>query len=283
MKVPMTLIGGIEISRIVCGSNPFFGYSHFSAARDAWMRRHFELPRIVEVLAKCAEYGINCVISGPSPVMREAIQDLERQTGYHMKWICSPGMAGVDISDDIKRCADWGVEICTPHTSWTDARLQISENRIEGLEPCLELIRSLGMATGLSTHRPEAIVIGDSTGYDLDTYIQPFNVIGFLCSVETDWVARVIRGTPKPVICIKPLAAGRVMPEPGLGYVLRNCKPNDTVAIGFMSVEEVEEDVKIALALMESGQAEVDLTTSRSKQVLEPAVDWKSTFGWGKD
>lgn len=269
MQLPMTSIGGVEVSRIVCGSNPFLGFSHFSAARDTWMRGYFDDARIVEVMAKCAEFGVNCVISGPEPRMYEAINEVERQTGRRMVWMCTPGIAGTDPSDGIKWCADHGVQICMPHTSWTDARLNIAKREIEGLAPYLEQMRSLGMATGLSTHRPEVITVGDAAGYDLDTYVQPFNVAGFLYPVETDWVARVIRGTPKPVICIKPLAAGRVMPEPGLGFVFRNCKPNDTVAIGFMSPEEVEEDIKIAVAVMQGRQAEVELTKSRSKRLLE--------------
>ena len=59
MPMPMTSIGGIEVSRIVCGSNTFFGYSHFSGARDRWLKRHFDTPKIVEVLAKCAFIGLD--------------------------------------------------------------------------------------------------------------------------------------------------------------------------------------------------------------------------------
>lgn len=205
MRMPMTSIGGIEVSRVVCGSNPFFGFSHFSAAKDAWLRGYFDIPRIVDVMAKCAELGVNCILSGPVPKMYEAIQELDRQTGRHMVWMCTPGTQDNDLSDEIKWCADHGVEFCMPHTCWTDARLNIGKNRIEDLEPYLEQIRGLGMATGLSTHRPEVITVSDSAGYDVDAYIQPFNVAGFLCAVETDWVAQVIRNTLKPVVCIKPL------------------------------------------------------------------------------
>ena len=269
MKVPMTSIGGVEVSRIVCGSNPFFGFSHFSAAKDNWLRKYFDIPRIVEVMAKCAEFGVNCVLSCPDPRMHEAIQELERQTGHHMVWMCTPWTQEVDLSEGIKWCADHGAEICMPHTCWTDSRLNVAKNQIDGLEPYLEQIRSLGMVPGLSTHRPEVVLVGDAAGYDIETYIQPFNVDGFLCAVETDWVGKIIRGTPKPVVCIKPLAAGRVMPEAGLGFVFRNNKPKDTVAIGFLSPEEAEEDIKIAIAIMEKEHPNVPLTTSRSKKLLE--------------
>ena len=166
--MPMTSIGGIEVSRVICGSNTFFGFSHFSSARDAWLKRYFDIPKIVEVMAKCAEFGVNCVLSGPDPKMYQAIQDLERQTGHHMVWLCTPWAQGADISDGVKWCADHGAEICMPHTGWTDPRLNMARGCIEELEPVLEQIRSLGMKTGLSTHRPECIVVGDSAGYDID-------------------------------------------------------------------------------------------------------------------
>ncbi|MDI6827299.1 MAG: hypothetical protein QME62_02310 [Armatimonadota bacterium] len=268
MEMPTTSIGGLEVSRIICGSNTFFGYSHFSAARDTWLKKYFDVPRIVEVMAKCAEFGVNCVLSGPVPAMHKAIQEVERQTGHHYVWICTPGMGNEDITDGLKWCADHGVEMCFPHTSWTDIRLNIAKNEIEGIEPVFEQIRNLGMIPGFSTHRPEVIIVSDSRGYDAQAYIQPFNVAGFLCSVETDWIARIIRNTPKPVVCIKPLAAGRIMPEAGLGYVFRNNKPIDPVCIGFLSPEEAEEDIRIALAIMEHQQASIELTKSRSKAHL---------------
>jgi hypothetical protein len=185
-----------------------------------------------------------------------------------MVWLCTPGMGDSNLSEGIKWCADHGAEMCLPHTSWTDIRLNIAKTQIEGVEPYLEEIRAHGMIPGFSTHRPEVIVVSDKAGYDAEVYIQPFNVIGFLCPVETDWVANIIRNTPKPVLCIKPLAAGRVMPEPGLGFVYRNCKPIDTVAIGFLSPEEADEDIRIAISIMEQQQAQVELTYSRSKMHL---------------
>ena len=125
------------------------------------------------------------------------------------------------------------------------------------------------MGTGWSTHRPETIVVSDAAGYDIDTYVQPFNSIGFLCSVETDWVSHVIQHAQHPVVCIKPLGAGRVMPPTGLQFVYKNCKPNDTVAIGLLSVEETQEDIKIVRYLLEGSEEEIKLQETRSKAGLK--------------
>jgi hypothetical protein len=45
---------------------------------------------------------------------------------------------------------------------------------------------------------------------------------------------------------MKTLAAGRVPPGEGLAFVAENAKPNDLVSIGFGSLEELEETVRIA-------------------------------------
>jgi hypothetical protein len=125
------------------------------------------------------------------------------------------------------------------------------------------------MIPGLSTHRPEAITVGDKAGYDLQVYIQPFNPAGFLCGVETDWMAKIIQNTPKTVLCIKALAAGRVMPPTGIPFVYNNIKDNDILAIGFLNPGEVDEDVAIGLGAITAAAVQRELTSSRSKQIFK--------------
>jgi len=273
MRFATTNIGGLEISRMVCGSNPFFGFSHFSAAKDAWFKRYFTTERIVEILHKCSEYGINAVVSGPVERMHEAIVSLEQQTGYHFYWFCTPGSSSDSLEQllaGVQWSADHGAEFCLPHQSCTDNRMNVPELRIEGLTEFCQRVRELDMIPGLSTHRPETVRVADEGGYDIETYVQIYNPIGFLCQVETDWVQRVINNAKKPVLCIKPLAAGRVMPPTGLRFVYETIRPVDTVAVGFLSPEEVEEDVKIALNVLTDLGADVPLAYTRSKQALAP-------------
>ncbi|MFO8081214.1 MAG: hypothetical protein R6V07_13060, partial [Armatimonadota bacterium] len=164
--------------------------------------------------------------------------------------------------------AELGAQFCLPHTSWVDARISTARREIEDWPRVSEYIREKGMIPGLSTHRPEAIVVGDAAGYDIATYIQPLNPIGFLCAVETDWMAGVINRTEKPVICIKPLAAGRVNPPTGLGFAFASIKPTDVVCIGLLSPEEAEEDLEIVRKIFERQPAQVELQYTRSKAAL---------------
>jgi hypothetical protein len=66
------------------------------------------------------------------------------------------------------------------------------------------------MIPGLSAHMPEVIVYSYLNEYDVQTYIQIFNCAGFLMQVEVEYIHKVIWGAKKPVMTIKPMAAGRL-------------------------------------------------------------------------
>lgn len=271
MPFPMTELGGNAVSRLTIGTNTFHGFSHFSHARSEWLKRHFTPERTYEVLELCANEGLNLTVAATRPDYKELLDEVERNTGHHIYYIATPGGATLeDLKKDIDRCADIGAEYCWPHTSWTDSHLLTSENRIVDGPEILEYIRKRGMIPGWSTHRPETVVVSDRNGYDCAGYIQIFNSIGFLCQVETDWMRNIIRNTPRPIVSIKPLAAGRVMPPTGFGFVYSNIKPIDTVAIGMMSVEEAKEDISIARQCIEAAAQgpEAQLQYSRSKADL---------------
>ncbi len=268
-EMQYTRIDGLKISRIICGSNPFFGYSHFTRSRDMWMRRYFTDSRIEEVMEEGCRLGINCILSGIQERLHPIILNL-REKGYNMHWICTPGGSSIsEVKRGIKWCSDHDVEICMPHQNYTDNNLVPSENRLIGYHQLVGKIRDRGMIPGLSTHRPETVVTMDKSDEDVETYVLPFNSIGFLSNVEVEWVQRVINNTPKPLMIIKPLAAARLTPEVGLPFVLGNIKPEDAVSIGFSNPMEVQEDMQIVTSVL-SGQIErMPLTTSRSKEIFE--------------
>ena len=270
MDFPMTRIENLDISRMIAGSNWFRGYSHYSAAKDKWIRQYMNLDRIVEVLNVFARNGINAYLASPDQASREALRRVKEETGVTMHLIATPSGESIDdLMPGIEQSAEQGAAICLPHQHWTDGNLVANEQRIIGIEQATRRIRELGMIPGLSTHRPETVVVCDKASYDIATYIQIYNPIGFLCQVETDWIERVINNTPKPIIVIKPLAAGRVLPPTGLSFVYHSIKPTDTVCIGTLSTFEAEDDIRIARDILQSGAIrERELQYSRSKKAL---------------
>jgi len=268
MKFPTTTVGRLEVSRMLCGTNTFFGYSHFSKARSTWLRRYFTEERILKVMVRAAELGVTGIVSPPEPRMPDLLRRLREETGVVMHWIATPGKATAEeTKPDIEWCAEAGAEVCMLHPTFTDRHLHTAKREITGVEDLLAHIRSLEMIPGLCTHRPETLPLAAEAGYDLEVFILPLNVAGFLMPLETDWQGRIIRETSKPVICIKPLAAGRVMPPSGIPFVYQQAKPSDLMAIGMLSPEEVEEDVAIALAALSGRMVEQELAMTRSKEI----------------
>jgi hypothetical protein len=267
---PMTRIEHLEISRMIIGTNWFRGFSHYSAAKSRWIREYMDLDRIVDIMNVFARNGCNAVLSGPEPLMQEAIRRVKEETGVTVHWLCTPSGEDVDeLMPGIELSAEVGAAVCMPHQHWTDGNMLVNQKRIIGLERVTERIRELGMIPGLSTHRPETVVVCDTAGYDVATYIQIYNPVGFLCQVETDWICRIINETPKPVIVIKPLAAGRCLPPTGLTFVYGSIKPTDTVCIGTMTPYEAEEDIALARNILAGrGPTGTELQFTRSKSAL---------------
>jgi hypothetical protein len=267
MALPTTCIGDVTVSRLACGSNSFFGFSHLTAARDEWLKRHLsDDERLYEMYQCCARMGISLFVSGLQPRFAKMRERLRDETGHWINWACTPsGNSLAEIKEAINQCRDWGVEICPPHTSYIERNLDLRNREITELPEALDYIREQGMQPGISTHRPEAVPLVFEKGYDVETCILPLNALGFLCQIEIEWQERIIRQCPKPIIVIKPLAAGRITPIPGFTFVYERIKPTDTVAVGVMAPEELEEDAAIVEGLLSGQAAEVGLSTSRSK------------------
>ena len=122
---------------------------------------------------------------------------------------------------------------------------------MDRLPDYLEMIREAGMIPGLSAHMPEVVQYSDANGYDVETYIQIYNCLGFMMQVEIESVAKIIHAAKKPVIAIKPVAAGRTTPFVGLNFAYNTLREQDMVAIGCFNEDEAAEDIEIAFAALE--------------------------------
>ena len=57
--LPTVMIGSHRVTRLIVGSNPIYGYSHFNQQYDQHMREWFTDERIVKLLLDCEKAGIN--------------------------------------------------------------------------------------------------------------------------------------------------------------------------------------------------------------------------------
>ncbi len=273
---PRTTVGGVSLPRMIIGTNWFLGYSHTSLAKDKFIKELQSRERIAEILTVFLEYGIDAVMGPLSQHLEDAIRIAEDRTGQHLIRILTPSFnllpGGPPESEPeviFDQCKELGATFCLPHQCVTDALIDRMHHTIRDLDKYARMIREREMIPGLSTHMPEAVVLADKMDADVETYIQIYNAAGFLMQVEADWVTRIIREAKKPVMTIKPLAAGRLLPVVGLAFVWSTIRDQDMVTIGTTTPDEAREVIELSLDLINRRLPDNTLQRTRSKQSLE--------------
>jgi hypothetical protein len=272
---PRSIVGGISVSRMVIGTNWFLGYSHTSAAKDDFIVDFQNRSRIADVLEVFLKSGVDTVMGPVHPLLIEGIKEAQQRTGQKIILMLTPQFnVGADGPADqnpeavIAACQKEGATFCMPHQQVTDALLDRTTRQIRGIEQITALIRQYGMVPGLSTHLPETVIFCDENHYDVETYLQIYNASGFMMPIEVDWELRVIQEAKKPVITIKPLAAGRLIPLVGLCFVWNTLREQDLVAIGTTTPDEAKEVIELSMDFIERRQPDNRLQYTRSKSVL---------------
>ncbi len=275
-EFPRTMVGGVSLPRLIVGTNWFLGYSHTSHAKDSFIKELQSRERIAEVLAVFLTHGVDALMAPLSPHLEEAIRAAEERTGRRMIRILTPsfnvtpgGAPDNEPQAVFDRTKELGATFCLPHQSVTDALVDRMHGVIRDIDAYTEMIRERGMIPGLSTHMPETVTFADRTGADVETYIQIYNAAGFLMQVEADWVMRIIRDAKKPVMTIKPLAAGSLLPVVGLAFVWNTIRDQDMVTIGTTTPDEAREVIDISLDLLDRRIPDIELQRTRSKKSLE--------------
>lgn len=273
---PRTVVGGVSLPRLIVGTNWFRGFSHTSAAKDRFIKSYQSIKNVADVLAMFAEAGIDAVLGGDmnSP-MHEAVQEAEQRTGRKIIRLITPhfnikpgGPAGQEPERVFDNCKAMQATFCMPHQGITDALVDRRDGIIRDLDVYTRMIRARGMIPGLSTHMPETIPYADRQNADVATYIQIYNAAGFLMQVEADWVMKIISQAKQPVLTIKPLAAGRLLPAVGLSFVWSTIRPQDMVCIGTTTPDEAREVIDISQALLAHQVPLIELQKTRSKKSL---------------
>lgn len=274
-EFPRTMVGGVSLPRLLIGSNWFLGWSHTSLAKDKFIKELQTREKIARILTVFLQNGIDAVMAPPHPLLEEAVLDAEDHTGQAMTRILTPifnitpgGSPDGEPEVMLDLCKKLNATFCMPHQAVTDALVDRRSHTIRDIDIYTKMIRERGMIPGLSTHMPESVVYADKTGADVETYIQIYNAAGFMMQVEADWVQRIIANAQKPVMTIKPLAAGKLLPIVGMAFVWSTIRPQDMVTIGTTTPDEAREIIDLSLDLLNHQMPELELQKTRSKKSL---------------
>lgn len=258
---PRTEVAGISLSRMIIGTNWLLGWSHTSPSADKLIVNLYDTPeKIVPVLEAYLDFGIDTLM-GPiseQPKLQAAIKMAEDKTGKRIIKVDTPLVNVSDSEKDrreaettIKKSAASGADFCLIHHASAEQLVNKNLSTITRIDDYTKMIRDAGLIPGLSAHMPELIIYSDLNAYDIETYIQIYNCMGFLMQVEVETVANIIHSAKKPVMTIKSMAAGRCTPYVGLNFTWNTIREKDMVAVGAFNVDEALEDIEISFAAIE--------------------------------
>jgi hypothetical protein len=261
MAFPRTTVAGISLPRMLIGSNWIFGWSHTGHAADLFIKEyHSTVEATLSVLNAFLKYGIDAWMApfSSAPDCLDKIKRVQDKIGKKIIIIDTPivnmddsASARKEAMEIFKTSAGIGASFCLIHHASCEQLVNKNRKTLDRLPDYTDMIRQCGLKPGLSAHMPEIIQYSDLNNYDVETYIQIFNCLGFMMQVEVESVIRIIHEAKKPVMTIKPMAAGRTTPYIGLTFNWNVLREQDMITVGCINENEVHEDVEISLAALE--------------------------------
>ncbi len=250
--LPTIKLGPHNVTRLILGGNPVYGYSHFNKLFSQHMTDWHTPQRVAELLKRCEEAGIN---TWQNSYSERTLQDLDRyrESGGKMHWLLL-GKPDWDQHpehlDEAIRHKPIGI---APHGALAE-RLH-RQDKLHVLTTLLKRIRDKGVLVGLSAHNPALIELAEERQWDVDYYMcclyyltRPRNeyqkILGkdlplgeiYLPS-DPPRMFKAVKATHKPCLVLKVLAAGRRVASPAevracFATALENIKPHDAMIVG---------------------------------------------------
>jgi hypothetical protein len=246
--LPQVPFGDHKISRLIVGTNQFYGYSHFNSILSELMKEWFTPERVAETLGRATDCGVNTWQTGAGG---RSLSDLEllRSRGGDIKVI---SLVGSEFEQAVAQTQPIGI---AHHGEQTDVAFR--EGKMETIHEFLRRARQTGSQIGVSTHKPEVVAYIEEKGWDLDFYMTcaynrtrtseefrkllggelPIPPKEIYLEEDPERMCHVVRQTRRTCLVFKILAAGRLTNSPRLldsafQNILTNIKPQDCVIVG---------------------------------------------------
>lgn len=254
LSLPKVKLGRHEVSRLIIGANPFYGYSHFNGLLDQIMKEWSTPDNVAKTLKQCEQSGINTWQFSHNP---RSLADLKRHRadGGELQFILLGSRAmeqDFGLIDEFAKLKPIGI---VHHGGTTDRRWREGEQA--KIKEYLKRVRDTGVMVGLSTHNPVVVETVEEQGWDLDFFMTcvhnvsrtpdelrkmlgvtpPYGEV-FLPE-DPPRMYRAVRQSKKTCLAFKILAAGRLTDDPkdidrAFKLAFESIKPQDAVIVGML-------------------------------------------------
>jgi hypothetical protein len=268
IQVPTMKFGGIDISRMVLGVNPLYGFAHYNGNYSKAMADWYTQERVCEVLQRANNFGINAfnyVNIGRAP------QDLKcfESQGGKMHLIIQ-----VTAHDDPAALVK-NLKPLALQRRGEEVDAAFRNRTMDSEREWCKRARDLGVLVGVGTHKPEVIELVEEQGWDVDFYAgcvynrtrtpeewkqvlngQILEMPGEIyLQSDPARMYKVMRQTKKTCFAFKILAAGRIADAEVAGAfrtAFESIKPNDGVYVGVFPnrKDELKENAEIVHGIL---------------------------------
>lgn len=238
-----TRLGGLEVTRLVIGGNPFSGFSHQGEERDREMVSYYTAARIKEALRLAEEAGINTLFARADRHIVRVLREYWDEGGT-LQWIAQTATDTPDPLMNIPFARKWGASACYLHGGQTEYFL--SNGQGKKIVEAVARIHDLGMPAGVAGHRPEDhlwVRENVECEFQMCSYYNPGDRAKdpahhptydecFAADDRDRMVETIARLGERPAVHYKILAAGRTPPEEAFRFASRHVRPQDIVCVG---------------------------------------------------
>lgn len=230
-ELPRIKLGDVEVSRLILGSNPFWGYAHQPGDLGTQMKEYYTDERIMSLLDEAAELGVTTVASPPDPRWI-TLYDAYRARGGKLKvWLAQAHGNPKKMKEEIDRAVDAGA--AAVFIQGHRAEDYYAQGKFDEVRSWIEHIKSKKVPAGMAAHRADVHPAAEKAGFPTDFYFQCFYRPETYTTEDRDLaVATIKQITNKPVIAYKILAAGRIPAPEGFAFALKCLAAKDGICVG---------------------------------------------------
>ncbi len=240
--LPTIKLGTLEVSRLILGSNPFWGYSHKSAQLDAEMSAFHTDAKIAQILDEAAECGVTALACPPDERWRKLWAKYTAGGGKLKIWISQCHGPADQMLAEIDRSVGAGAKAIFIQGARVEE--QVGAGDYDRLHIWVDQVRRKGMPVGVAAHWPEIHPELQRRGFPVDFYFQcMYNAskTSDYSAAERKLAEATVTRLKKPVIAYKILGAGRLSASDGFEQAFNNIQRKDGVCVGIFAQNAIDQ------------------------------------------
>jgi hypothetical protein len=263
--LPAIRLGKYEVSRLVLGSNPLAGASHFNGILDALMREWMTPERVMEVLWRCEHAGYTGWQLHTDEKLLNCLKQYKAEGGKMHAFSLSDYK---DPKGSVADLAKAGLIGIVHHGERSDVNFR--EGKMDEVNDFIKAVHDAGLLAGVSMHNPSVLDHIEGKGWQADFYMtcvyrrsrtpeetraefKEATVGEPYFEKDPERMCKMIRQAKKPCFAFKILAAGRNIKSPAaiegaFRFMYENIKPQDGVIIGMFPrfKDEIKQNAAMA-------------------------------------